>query len=218
MTGDVQRIAHEMRRYGPPADTTLLDDSGTSLASVTLPLDDPDLPEATVRIAVRDGALVVEALEPAGHPMYKAIVNAAIESRLRIVLKSLCCAGGTDASGVRISVRDGVVYPAAMPEWHPTPSGLRRLEDWRRKGPVMAAAGLLACLAAIALVMAGLAHPIVILPVPGLAFWSWGLLRRARSGAGVVAGAASHAEHVGRARAQTASIATAASRARGLSH
>jgi hypothetical protein len=218
MTGDVQRIAHEMRRYGPTAEPTLLDASGAVLASVTLPISDPDLPGATVRVGVRSGALVVEALEPAGHPMYRAIVNAAIEERLRVILRSLCCSGAVDGEGARVAARHAHVYPRIMPEWHPTPSGLRRLEEWRRRGPLMAVAGFLACLTTVALVLADLAHPVVILPVPGLAIWSWATLRRARSGGDVVQGASTHAEHVQRARAQAGSIDTAVNRARGLSH
>lgn len=218
MTGDVQRIAHEMRRYGPTAEPTLLDASGAALASVTLTLFDPDLPDATVRLGVRDGALVVEALEPAGHPMYRALVNAAIEDRLHVLLRSLCASGAVDVDGARVAVRGAHVYPRIMSEWHPTPSGLRRLEEWRRKGPLTAVAGFLACIATVALVLADLAHPIVILPVPGLAIWSWATLRRARSGGDVVQGASTHAEHVRRARAQAGSIDAAVNRARGLSH
>lgn len=218
MTGDVQQIAHEMRRYGPTAVPALLDASGSPLACATLPLVDADMPDATVRVGMRDGTLVVEALEPTGHPMYRALVNAAIEERLRVLLRSLCASGAVDVNGARVSARDACVYPQVIPEWHPTPSCLRCLEEWRRKGAAMAVAGFLACLATISLVLVDLAHPIVILPVPGLAIWSWATLRRARSDGNVVQGAETHAEHVQRARAQAGSIDTAVNRARGLSH
>ena len=224
MVQDMNRLAQDMRRYGLAAEPVMLDEHGGPVDCVLMAMgeESPDLAGTTALLRIRDDVMVVENLEPAGDPAFRAMVNERIEHHLGQLCRRIAAAGSdegfVDARGRRHLCSNIMAYPSGMREWHASPRADGDMSGLEERGRVLVAAAAMAIVLTIGLVAMDLAHPFVLVLVPGVALWAWTMMRHARDGAGMASGASTYAEHVRRAKAQAASITTAAIRARGFSN
>ena len=224
MTHDMNRLAQDMRRYGAAAEPVMLDENGARVECVVMAMgeESPDLAGTTALLRIADDVMIVENLEPAGDPAFRAMVNERIEHHLGELCRRVAAAewdgGFVDATGQRLRAVNVMAYPSVMREWHGGPRASADMSGFDERARMLVAAAAFAVVMTVGLVAFDLAHPFVLVLVPGVALWAWTMVRDGRGRAGVTSGASTYAEHVRRAKAQAASITTAAIRARGLSN
>jgi hypothetical protein len=198
---------------------SLLVDAHRPVETVRLDLGEysQDLRGGDVEIAVEDGGLVVRALHPEGHAMFRAMPNDGIEHHVRLAMRALLLATADhpirDIDGRRVTATDCTLYPAHMEDAPRIPADHAGRDAKTR---LVVTAGILAILMTGILIGAGLAHPLVLLLVPGVGIGAWSLLQATRAHGGAMS-LPDYPTHLRRGRAQARSISRAASRARGLS-